>query len=219
MDRRHRGFFGDTARVARLPGTFNFSKKRWCIALKEDEIKKPYYWHSNLATNKRMPEYHFIGSKILDLEKYIPEVRTEVKKMKLDMKGDLGVVDKILSNTNNLYDCVRRILIGKKKYWDRDSGWIDRRIIITYCREKLGLTENQTAYFMKKILTEAEYYHMLDEVPSRRYGQVSYIYDRENLFFPNMETMRVLGYCNECGKCRRNGHVLRKHESAVQLRK
>ena len=80
-----------------------------------------------------------------------------------------------------------------------DLGYDERYSVILFCRDGLHLFVNETVDIMKQYLTESKFEHCMREAP-RKYGQVSYLYERQTLFF-NCDKMKRMGYCSLCGKC------------------
>jgi hypothetical protein len=193
-DSRHKGMFGDLSRVSRVPNTYNWKRGRWCVPISSDELYCSYSSHRELALRRRNTGLFIVGEKLLDLSSFasyesgyrtVPDVELP--------EGDANVVD--LLEMEKLDPCIRGLLAEKSQGWVRRNGYVERRFLINYCKERLGLTMTQCVEFMRRNLTSDEFYHMLDEVGSMKYGQVEYLYRRGDVFLPNCSTLKNWGIC------------------------
>ena len=199
--KKHIAFFGDLSRVARIPSTYHVRAKRWCTPLTEDEILKPFDELAEKFRERHVRRIEWVGSKVLDLTNYDQPSNgffaNSVPSVEVDEVGSVEI------DEDKLPRFIKEIISKKRKKWDRQMGYVERRVLICFCREVLGLTEVGCAKKMREWLTESEYKHMLSEVPSMRFGQVSYIYKRGDVFLPNCETLLLWGICKEvwCDEC------------------
>lgn len=210
IDNKHKSFFGDVARVLRYPNTKHFNKNdlsenRWCIGLLPEEIKLSYVEHLKLASKPRDFTFKLFGEKLLDINAFddgkINNGFEDADIPKIDIPdGELTIVNKL--DFNNFKPCIQKIINKKIKKWNNKYGYIERRILINYAKEELGLTMLQCVILMKKILNKKEYNHMITEAKGWKYGQAEYLYHRNKIFLPNCETLNDWGFCPE-NNCRR----------------
>ena len=199
LDSKHISFFGDVARVTRVPNSYNHSRGVYCIPLQPEQLRMSFDEHLGLAARAAHNSISFMGNKLLDINAFtgVYEQKT-VNTQHVD--STYAVCGNNVSiNIDKLPACIKSIIQRKKSGWSRENGYTERRVLICYAREVLGLDVEQCNTFMRSVLTEAEYRHMCSET-SDKYGQLSYIYSRGDVFMPSCRTLREWGYCN--GNCR-----------------
>lgn len=191
---------GDIARISRVPFTFNFKPNamRWCIPLSEEMI----YWDNNKIKEfakktenmiKIKNEKNYIlGKKLWNIKEFDNK---RFNKLNLE-ENDLDIVSKINPNSIlskiNLPPCIIA-MINKK-----ELGFDERRILTIYLREQ-GFLYKEVEQIMKEILPENYFIHCMHECPG---GQFAYVYKRDNLLFPNHNTMRKRGLCPFDKQCK-----------------
>jgi len=190
---------GDLTQMARIPNTYNFKRKKWCIPLTEKLLySKPltlYY-----AEKGQLPTYELFGSKYVDITKLPPKYYTTVFS-NYTPSISYSEVEQILNSIDwekelkipiYLPPLIKKLIAKHKVMWDKKNGYWDRYIIILWFREN-GLPLRETIKILKYILTPEEFKHcvMLEKQPF-------YIYSRQlgpnALFFPSTEWLEGRGY-------------------------
>jgi len=204
IDDKHLTFLGEGARVLRYPNTRHFNKNnlsenRWCVGLLPEEIKLSYVEHIKIASKPRDFTFKLIGKKLLDINNFDDGIidngfDTNIPKIAIP-EGEITMIKQL--DFNNFKLCILNIINRKKDKYNKKNGYVERRILINYAKEELGLTMLQCVAFMKKILSKKEYNHMIDEVKGYKYGQVEYLYNKGKIFMPNCETLDEWNLCPE----------------------
>ena len=198
INRKHVSMFGDLARIFRIPNTYNFKRKRWCIPLTKNDLSLPYEKICELAQKPKDEWTTFYGEKLLDLSSFDAPITIQHPTL---LHTLYDVDDVSIINIDILPACVKTLIGRKKNTWVRENGWIERHFLITLCREFLGLTLVEAVANIREWLTQEEFNHCMSEVSSMQYGQVEYIYKRGNLFLPNRNRLEQMGICSQCQYC------------------
>jgi len=218
---------GDIARIVTFPNTFNTKRRRYCINITEEMLKKGYDFIKERAKkqNKRIV---FYGKKNLEIDLF-------------DKKEDLvnsesivaKVPDSLMKTINsdavlkNLPLCIKFWLYqskaNKKKlgwtkrgwlyYWLRDYGIWRKEI-----DEPMPCILSETIAIAKHYFTEAEFIHSCTNKIAPGYSekgeeQPQYLYRqyvRERHSFPSCETIKAQGECPIKGKCKERGLFRKK---------
>lgn len=169
---------GDLNRVSRVPNTINTKTKLYCIPLTTTEFFKcGHEGIKKLALKRRDVNSIKYNGKSVDIGSVEVPIKTET-----------FIYDKQLTISNYgkvfiLPPCLQKILERK------DLGYFERFLIILYYRD-LGYSIKETEEFLKESLTESKYEHCVHEE-----NQVKYLYGREDIIFPNCETLEIEGRC------------------------
>lgn len=175
---------GNIAQLVRVPNTWNFKRKKYCIPINEthlqslQELEYSYDHQNNWVTN--------YGHTYLDLEPYDREPDVKYRMPEIDYGDSIGIEN---ININSFLPCIKRLLTEKF-----NKGHRYRFYIITYCKE-LGLPLKDTIMLLKKYLEPRTYHHCCSEE-----RQPIFIYRRGDLCFPSCQKLRSEGLC--VGNCR-----------------
>lgn len=196
--------------MRRYIGSYNFGKdgksprNRWCICLKDYEVLKPWYYHLNLAKDRRTEIYTY-GSILYTP----PDVGVVRKKRELDRRTDFTKdddIDDILDKYGYKYDDIcpsMRAIIEQPHV-----GHYQRIYVIKYLKTIVGMSYGDVIIALPKLLT-AKHGSINDGYHSLAEGQPYSVYSR-GLFF-NPKKMKQLGYCEQnCQKCEEYIHVTLK---------
>lgn len=179
---------GDIARLARLPNTWNPRRQRFCIPVSSEDLEKGIEFIREKAKKQNF-KYDFYGEELLDMKKYDHINEEDAAKIAL-----LKEIPKEGISTNLEFpECIKKALAKP------DLGYDERYSVILFCRDGLHLFVNETVDILQKYLSQSKFEHCMREAP-RKYGQVSYLYERPTLFF-NCDKMKRMGYCSLRGKC------------------
>jgi len=188
---------GDIAKMVRIPGTQNVKtpkkdrKKRgvpfkeidkedwrYCIPINEKTLYSSYDDIRELA--KIQPnkiEDIVFGKNKLDISQFdfINTINVPLEFIDINIEN----IDPIMKS----FPPLLQYMITTKM-----CGWRDRYLTILGMRE-CGISMKNSIQIVKKYWTKEKVHHSLyDE------GQFEYIYSREDLFFPNWDTLRQEGY-------------------------
>jgi hypothetical protein len=175
---------GNIAQLVRVPNTWNFKRKKYCIPINEthlqslQELEYSYDHQNNWVTN--------YGHEYLDLESYDREPDVKYRMPEVDYGDSIGIEN---ININSFLPCIKRLLTEKF-----NKGHRHRFYIITYCKE-LGLPLKDTIMLLKKYLEPRVYHHCCTEE-----RQPIFIYRRGDLCFPSCQKLKQEGLCfdNNC---------------------
>jgi hypothetical protein len=177
---------GDLARITRIPNTFNFRRKRWCIPLSSKFLELSYDEICKKAEKQNL-EWDFFGKKKIVLK--VEEIKNEVKKFN---EVDIEDVKKILITEPIFPPFLKKIIDKKKYFWDRSGGWKERYLIILWLKE-IGFTFKECVAYLKSILTKPEFVHCVFEEK-----QPQYLYSKEftknPYHFPKIEKLKEYGF-------------------------
>ncbi len=201
-----KAIFGDIARVATIPNTWNTKRQRYCIPIFANEIIKGFEYHSNLAKEQRF-EFEINGEELFDVSgfdsseesSYEVEVTEEVK-AQIDS-------DEILSQ---MPPCIASLLANASH---TRVGWRGRFLLIVYLRDS-GILYGNACDIITRYLTAqkrgvSEAVHCI-----REERQAKHIYERDESLFPSCESLRREGFCRSsrlCAHCKKGdsgSHIL-----------
>jgi hypothetical protein len=180
---------GDLARLTRLPNTFNFKRKRFCVPVSEEDLNLGLDFIKAKA-KAQQPSFYFYGNKILNLNNLANSYNSE--EQKISSLNSSQTIHNI--NIFELPPFLAKILEEHKKCWVKATGWRDRYLIILWLRE-LGFNKLDVKNFLAKNLTPDEYNHAIFEEKqvdyifseARQIGEKAYI-------FPSPEVLASWGY-------------------------
>lgn len=187
-----RKIIGDLARITRIPNTFNLKREKFCVPLTSDEVMnmEPDELFK-LADSPRKDINPIIEGKKLFLENF------DYNRVKSVYRGSKNEINDIVDdeieiegmpydiNAFNPPESIRYILNKEGKL-----DYRDRFILIMFMRDN-GLSENDCVKMMREILCDAKFYHCTqEECGNLKHGQISYLYSRDELFFPTEKTIR-----------------------------
>ncbi len=201
-----RAIFGDVARVATIPNTWNTKRQRYCIPIFANEIIKGFEYHSNLAKEQRF-DFEIKGEELFDVSGFdSAEESTYEIEVTEEVKAQIDS-DEILSQ---MPPCIASMLANASH---TRIGWRGRFLLIVYLRDSGILYGNAcdiiTRYLTAKKRGVSEAIHCI-----REERQAKYIYGRDESLFPSCESLRREGFCrssrfcNHCQKGDSGSHIL-----------
>tara|TARA_Y100000310_G_scaffold267782_1_gene279979 strand:- start:11600 stop:12610 length:1011 start_codon:yes stop_codon:yes gene_type:complete len=182
---------GDIRRITRIPNTYNFKRGKFCIPLSKEQLVSGIDSIRELANKQNFVERYIYGKKVLNIKHFDTQDR-----MFRGLPTNLSLGKDIKLNSDlPLPPCIKHMLKDKQPKW-KERGWI-----LLYLRDYFGLFLEESIDFLKKNITHQKFHHcMVDEN-----NQPRYIYEREDLFFPSIQTFQQEGLCpftsyKECGQ-------------------
>lgn len=186
---------GDTARMMRVPNSFNFKehRKRYCIPLKKEELYKPFEVLKERAKYPRFGERYIYGEEIKDFS----ECKLDTSKIKLK---------KLRVNLSNVKEEDADEILGKYG-WSLDDicktikgilskGHVGNSLrieLIKYFKSIIGLELNDCVKLLALLLGREGYHSAVE-------GQAKYAYAGGYRFTP--DKLKGLGYCPlDCEEC------------------
>ena len=191
-----RAVVGDIARIATVPNTFNFKRKKFCVPLTYDKL-----FNLNLdeigVKQEKLNQNFISGGNPFDISEFntdevqfdslneedLPEMTTKSKSISYEVDND-----EIL---NSIPICVKNLLLeGNDKY----IGTYKRMLIIVYFRDSGYPIGNIVEVIKKYLITRrkgvAEWQHCLKE------KQIEFIFSSGYKYvFPTCESIKEDGYC------------------------
>jgi len=176
---------GDIARIARMPNTYDLTRKLYCIPITLSDIQKGYEFIKQKA-KKQCFTFKVYGNNLLDISKYDKKINHIVF---LDINFNLEINNNIQEiNQEELPPCIKYLLKQP------NLGWRGRFHLINFLKE-IGLFPEEVKNILKNTLSPQKYYHCVFEE-----RQVDYIFKRD-FFVCNKETMAKDGFCFNCEEC------------------
>ena len=132
---------GDVRRVATIPGTFNIRRKRFAIALTEDELMSGLDKIQDLAKHTQRFEVPVIGNELYVLENVS---NSAVKTANIELPAvniDLPATDEL----KMFPPCVQAILLNVNELGDWRGRWYATTFMV-----EMGLTDDQIDALAKK---------------------------------------------------------------------
>ena len=177
---------GNIAQLVRVPNTYNPKRKRFCIPLKEEDLKLELVEIQQLAKKQRFIKDCIYGSESLSLEVFDGSTR---KSQQIDsevVEGSIGI-QKL--NIEALPNCIKQLLHkGELKHRER-------YLVILYC-QKIGLPLQDTIQLLQCYLSPQIFQHCIYEE-----HQVENLFSRCDFHFPSCEKLQNEGLCSEPEKC------------------
>jgi len=180
-----RHIIGNLAQLVRVPGTYNLKRKRFCISISEEDLKTDLETIREKAKTQNSG-LHIYGHKYLDLKPFDSEPRTT---REFDLKAEDSKISIENIDIKKFPPCIQK-LAG-----ERFIKHYARYILVTYLKE-LGLSYPDVIKFLENCLAPSVFYHCV-----RSEKQVFFIFRRNDLSFPNCETLKREGFCADenCG--------------------
>jgi len=189
---------GDLARLTRIPNTFNFKRRRFCIPLDDKLLYSGYNYIRQCALKQKF-DYNIWGAKEIDLMKWVKDVEMLNTSNILTKSDYIQQTYSVIKEGCEEFDFLPdfppfldKIISRKKESWNKELGWRERALIIIWLKEHT-FTLQQTIAFLRKILTKEEFIHCVMEE-----RQPYYIYRRDKTpnpyHFPNMQTLMNNGF-------------------------
>lgn len=177
-----RHVIGDIARIARIPNTWNISRRRFCVYLLEEDFNKTDE-EIKLEAKQQKIKRQMFGTKLFDIKAYDSEPTMNSLEYSV-MEGEMIEITEDNALLSVLPPFVRVLLI---KHQD---GHRDRFLTILSCREA-GIPLHLCKSLCKKYWSPNKFHHALI---GHGIDQFTYIYQREGQVFPNWETLVREGY-------------------------
>jgi len=204
-----RAIVGDIARIATVPNTYNFKRKKFCIPLTQEELFDIDIEDTSDIGLKQvnLNRDYFIGKELFDISMFNTN-EVQFDEIHENDIPDIDSKDENLSKLifdelyiNEIPDCIKKILReGELKY----VGTYKRMLVIVYFRDH-GMPIGNIVDIIKKYFTSRrkgikECDHCLHE------RQLEFIYSSGYKYiFPSCETMKKNGNCKKedfCKYCR-----------------
>lgn len=171
---------GDLNRVARVPGTINTKTNLYCIPLTYEELMSLSLEEIKKLSEKPREKENLINGVLSDIDAVQVEIKTETF-----IYDERQSIYKFRNINIQTPPCINEILKNT------NAGWRDRFILITFLRD-YGFSQNEVELFLEEILNSEKFNHCVHEE-----SQVSYLFGRNDLLFPNCITLKKENYC--CG--------------------
>lgn len=169
---------GDLRRVSRLPNTLNTKTGLYCIPLCKSEIDFPREAIELLAKKQRNTN-PLVDGDLVDIQQYdFDDPRFEMQVEAID-----GIA--LGEDVVGVPICVEEIL--KRS----EIGYQERYMVITALRD-LAYSKPDIEKILEEHLTPEKFIHCIEEE-----GQLDYLFERQDLFFPNCNTIKSNGFCVE----------------------
>jgi hypothetical protein len=177
---------GDLARITRVPNTFNFRRRRWCIPLTSKHLNLSYEEVRELAKNQNK-DWEFFGRKLVKLD--VRDVKREINKFSIENEEE---IKKVLIIQPTFPPFLKKIVERKKYFWDKSCGWKERYLIILWLKE-IGYTFKECVAYLKSILTKPEFIHCVyeEKQPQYLYGKE---FTKNPYHFPSIERLLEEGF-------------------------
>ena len=193
---------GNIAQEIRIPNTFNFKAKRFCIPITGKELLnlslEEIY---KLGMKQRFNLNNVEGDILFDISKFDKELdyTKEINDIKYNIEvsknEDTLLVVNGTTKVINMLPFLTKILNDSKNNWNREMGhWNRAYIILWLASQGLGLEEIRGV--LKEYLTKDEFWHM-----NSMERQVDYLWKRlpmnnstNPMLFPNISTLMSKGY-------------------------
>lgn len=171
---------GNIAQLVRVPNTYNFKRSRFCIPLKDSDLRLDFESIYKLSQSQRSFFSRSYGELPLDLSQYDGEA---IEKTKFINEVDFGDSLNIDLDISSLPPCLQG-LYTKKLFNHRC-----RYYIITYCKE-IGLPIKDCIALLRKLLPPRTFNHCVYEE-----SQPMWIYRRGDLGFPSCARLKEENLC------------------------
>jgi hypothetical protein len=170
----------DLVRIARIPNTINLKTKLFCVPLDYDELYLNKSEIEEIAKKQRKVDWECLYTNKIDFENY-DCAAFEVEYA--PVKGKIEVDEKALRD--RLPKCVLNQL---------SDGWVGyfERFPVIMALKELALSEEEARKILEKYLHEEKYEHCIFVE-----NQLHKLYKRDDLFFPNCDTLKMDGLCVE----------------------
>src|SRR3990167_1588738 len=183
----------DTARLSRIPNTYNLRRSRYCIPITElqhPDLIKQAALKQQYCNNKYGLEYFDMSKFDFQTDEVIVFDKTFVN----------HTVDLDVDFKNKLPPCILKIMSNP------ESNYVDRYSVIMYLKDALGLIYPETLQVMRKFLSTKKFLHSV-KIEKQPY----YLYRRNNLFFM-CNKIKQLGHCPYQNKilCNKNDTFIYK---------
>lgn len=177
---------GNLAQMVRVPGTYNLKRKRFCIPLREDDLKTSIEEISQKAT-KQIFGLTVWGSKFFDLSPFDSEPKTKNYDLDIKLETEKNINEDSI-RIESFPPCIKN-LVAKKNLIHHE-----RYLLILYCKE-LGLGLSDVIGLLKKILPPSVFHHCAIQEK-----QIFWCFRRNDLVFPSCEKLKFERLCPiDCG--------------------
>ena len=174
---------GDLRRMSRIINTINKRTNLYCIPLTYDALMNCSYDKIKDVAEKKS----FSGSDNINYGYAVDLSDVVVQKAHNYIYNKQQNINHSLSNTQIPLPPCLSILLNKP-----DINYRERFMIIVYARD-MGYTVDEVENFIEENLSEEKSFHCLHEE-----NQVQYLFDREDILFPECNSLRNEGFiCTE----------------------
>lgn len=177
-----RHVIGDVARIARIPNTWNVSRRRFCVYLSDIDFDKTDE-EIKLEAKQQRTKRQIFGTKLFDIKAFDCEPTMNSLEYMV-MEGEMIEIKEDNHLIGVLPPFVRVMVLTHQ------DGHRDRFLTILACREA-GIPLHICKSLCKKYWSQEKFYHALT---GHGLDQFDYIYRREGQIFPNWETLVREGY-------------------------
>lgn len=169
----------EIARIMRFPGTYNIKRQLWFVWVTEEDLQKGDKWIREKAEIQHIEPAFIWGERKIDLTTFDSEPTVELE--------TIEIPEGITLENIKVPPCIQKALD------DGYPGYHERYLIILYLKEK-GVSFSKTIKILEQNLSVEKFIHCCQEE-----RQPIYIYNNNNLFFPQCKTLAKEGFC--VGKC------------------
>ena len=182
---------GDYTQVAGFPNTLNTKRRRFCIPIDETDLANGYDFIREKALEQNF-KFRWYGWELYDISKHDGQINGEIELVKLTADQRRAIdKNKILKE---LPKCLSRVLTKEH------TGWRDRFLVVCYLRDT-GYMRSEVIELLRDFLSSRDFKHCTQEE-----RQVDYLFRRQEILFPNCDSLRHEGYClfkQNCSESRR----------------
>ena len=176
------------SRIARIINTYNFRRRKYCIPVTRSDLKLPIE-HIFKKSEKKQTPIVIYGNKFFSIKKFdcdAPTYKIKANISEQDVTGDISQIP--------LPYCIKGLI-------KEDMGYRDRYLLIMWLKENT-ISRIMCKQFLKQILNNAKFKHCIYEDK-----QVIDLYNKDDMFFPNCETILAEGKCPKNGKCEFSNYI------------
>jgi len=218
--RLDRTVIGDVAQIARVPGTYNKGRGRWCVSLTREEFLSGMDKIFEIASEQRLG-VTVIGNRLLNIKKFdIPYKHIEFDFLESNKKRVVTDKTEVFSYLSDLGiyieeipDCIENMLKTP------DLDYQERYCLIQWCMDNM-LELVETCRVLKFVLNDVYFAHCVTlkgapwrirKQAGRCERQPQYIYNKREKgkeYYLYCGTIQELGWCVGELKCRTKGKVI-----------
>lgn len=193
------------SQIVRVIGTYNTKRKKFCISLTKEDIRKGIE-HIKKKAEKQETKIHYLGNTIMELDKsYDTKINYNTCNVTLEIGEDNKCSDikELLYSYGILWEeiplCMKRFLVKK----NQNLSYPERFVFITFLY-RIGLSRNEIVNVLRLVLSPKKLYHCSGESKnnyrpcgierSRVENQITYIIDND--YFISCSRIREYGLCH-----------------------
>ncbi|MFW9877828.1 MAG: hypothetical protein ACFFG0_32500 [Candidatus Thorarchaeota archaeon] len=202
--------FGDTARSFRIPNTYHFSKKCYCVPITSKELQT--FSAKELIELTKKPRKtkginFWEGSKLMNLEpfdknEYMFDIKNQIE-VNIDNVLDNEQLDKLNIPYKKFPLCIQDMLNTP------NLGFLGRYLLVLYLRDQryIELSDTEIISILKNVLDENTWLHCSTKrrVSGHNIGEdllpIKYALSRLDKNIPYCVQLRNQGFCNHWSEC------------------